>query len=145
MAEENPFQENSQAVQAHLTITQAVIQRMASNSSSCKTWCITLVSAILVLIADKGKPELVWIAVIPIVLFLALDAYYLSLEKMFRLSYNNFIDKLHKGKVVATDLYAVVPFGSIYRSMCASLLSFSIWPFYLMLFVMVIIARCVVL
>jgi hypothetical protein len=145
MAEENLFKENSQAVQAHLTITQAVIQRMASNSSSCKTWCITLVSAMLVLVADKGKPELVWIAIIPIVLFLALDAYYLSLEKMFCLSNNNFIDKLHKGKVVASDLYAVAPSGNIYRTMGASLLSFSIWPLYLMLFVMVIIAKNVVL
>jgi hypothetical protein len=145
MAEENTFRENSQAVQAHLTIMQAVIQRMASNSASCKTWCITLVSAILVLIADKGKPELVWIAVIPIVLFLALDAYYLSLEKMFRLSYNTFIDKLHQGKLVASDLYAVVPSGSIYRTMGVSLMSFSIWPFYLTLFIMVIIARNVVL
>ena len=145
MAEENPFRENSQAVQAHLTITQAVIQRMASNSTSCKTWCITLVSAILVIIADKGKPELVWIAVIPIVLFLALDAYYLSLEKMFRLSYNNFINRLHQGKLVASDLYAVEPSGNIYSAMGASLLSFSIWPFYLTLFIMVIFAWNVVL
>jgi hypothetical protein len=34
------FKENSQAIQAHLTIIQSIIQRMASNSSSCKTWCI---------------------------------------------------------------------------------------------------------
>lgn len=48
--------ENSQAIQTHLEITQSVIQRMAVNSASCKTWCITLVSAILVIVADKGKP-----------------------------------------------------------------------------------------
>jgi len=145
MTEENSFRENSQAVQAHLGITQAVIQRMASNSASCKTWCITLVSAILVLIADKGKPEYALIAVIPIVLFLALDAYYLALEKMFRLSYNEFIDKLHQGRVVATDLYAVVPSGSMSRTLGASVLSFSIWPFYATLLLMVVIAEKAIL
>lgn len=30
------FKENSQAVQAHLNITQSVIQRMAGNSAACK-------------------------------------------------------------------------------------------------------------
>jgi len=49
------FKENPQVVQSHLTILQAVIQRMASNSASSKTWCVTLVSAILVIVADKGK------------------------------------------------------------------------------------------
>ena|SRR3989338_243886 len=64
MTTEPRFKENSQAVQSHLTILQAVIQRMANNSSSSKAWCITLVSAILVIVADKGKPQYAWIAVI---------------------------------------------------------------------------------
>jgi hypothetical protein len=145
MTGEDSFRESSQAVQAHLGITQTVIQRMASNSASCKTWCITLVSAILVVVADKGKPEYAWLALIPIILFFALDAYYLALEKMFRLSYNNFIDKLHRGKIVASDLYAVVPSGSMIRTIGASVLSFSIWPFYVTLLVMILIAKKVVL
>ena len=53
--------EESASVQSHLQIMQGVIQRMASNSTSCKAWCITIVSAILVLIADKNKPELAWL------------------------------------------------------------------------------------
>ncbi len=35
----------SGAVQSYLGILQGVINRMASNSAGCKTWCITLVSA----------------------------------------------------------------------------------------------------
>lgn len=145
MAEEDTFRENSQAVHAHLGITQSVIQRMASNSASCKAWCITLVSAILVLVADKGKPEYAWLALIPTVLFLALDAYYLALEKMFRLSYNNFIEKLHQGKVGASDLYSVVPSGSMARAVGASLQSFSIWPFYVTLIAMIWITKSTVI
>ena len=145
MGIENEFKENSQAVQAHLGITQSVIQRMGANSASSKAWCITLVSAILVIVADKGKPQYALIAVIPDALFLVLDAYYLALEKMFRQSYNSFIDKLHSGRVVASDLYAVAPSGSLFNVFFASLLSFSIWPFYLTLLVMIWIAKKLVI
>jgi len=144
MGAENEFKENSQAVQAHLSITQAVIQRMAANSASCKAWCITL-AAILVIVADKGKPQYALIAVIPNALFLVLDAYYLALEKMFRQSYNSFIEKLHSGKVVASDLYAVAPSGSLFYTFWASLRSFSIWPFYLTLLAMIWIAKKLVI
>ncbi|HDZ9313104.1 TPA: hypothetical protein RUZ05_003537, partial [Vibrio cholerae] len=70
--------EESPSVQAHLTMLQNIIQRMASNSSSCKSWCITLVSAVLVIVADKGKPDYAWIALLPTVIFACLDAYYLA-------------------------------------------------------------------
>lgn len=143
--EKGQYDANSKAVQTHLGITQAVIQRMASNSSSCKTWCITLVSAILVLVADKGKPEYALIATIPAVLFLALDTYYLSLEKMFRASYNSFIRNVHSGEIEASDLYAVIPTGNLLGTFFLSLTSFSIWPFYLTLIGMVIIAKTIVL
>ena len=81
----------SPAVQTHLSIIQNVIQRMASNSASCKTWCVTLVSAILVVVIDKDKSAYLLLALLPIVVFLILDVYYLSMEKGFRNSYNDFI------------------------------------------------------
>jgi hypothetical protein len=136
-----PITENSQAVQAHLTIIQSVIQRMATNSSSCKAWCITLVSAILVVVADKAKPQFLPIALIPTVLFFVLDTYYLALESMFRHSYNLFIDKLHSGKLVSSDLYVVTPKGNFTGAFALSLCSFSIWPFYLVLIFMIYLAK----
>ena len=81
---DNQIKENSQSVQSHLSILQNVIQRMASNSSSSKAQCITLVSAILVIVADKGKPHIALISIIPILLFFVLDTYYLALENGFR-------------------------------------------------------------
>ena len=141
----NSFRENSQAVQAHLTIVQSVIQRMASNSSSCKAWCITLVSAVLVIVADKGKPQYASLAFIPTILFLVLDTYYLTLESMFRLAYNQFIDKLHSGKISGSDLYIVTPKGKMSQAFLLSLKSFSIWPFYLVLFMMIYFAQRIIL
>ncbi len=93
----------SASIQTHLGIIQNVIQRMATNSSSCKAWCVTLVSAVLVIIADKGKPEYAWIAMLPTIVFAALDAYYLALEKAFRNSYNEFISKLHSQSLTEND------------------------------------------
>ena len=135
------FKEDSQSVQAHLGILQSVIQRMAGNSSSSKAWCITLVSAVLVIVVDKGKPLYALIAIIPAVLFLVLDTYYLALERMFRKSYNTFIKKLHEGKVVAKDLYAVSPEGSVLIAFLKALGSFSVWPFYLTLIIMIFVAK----
>lgn len=142
-AQEN-FKENSPAVQAHLQIIQSVIQRMASNSSSSKAWCITLVSAALVILADKGKPNYAWIAVIPTILFLVLDAYYLALEKGFRDSYNAFIDKLHRGVIQPSDLYAVTPSGPLMKQLLKSLVSFGVWPFYVTLLVMICLVKTLV-
>lgn len=85
--------ENSPSVQTHLGILQGVIERMAGNSTSAKAWCITLVSAILVVVADKNKPQYTLIAIIPTILFGALDIYYLALEKGFRNTYNEFVKR----------------------------------------------------
>jgi len=145
MPEESRFGEGSPAVEAHMSITQSIIQRMAANSTLCKAWCITLVSAILVIVADKGKPSYALIAAIPTVLFLVLDAYYLALERCFRDSYNAFIEKLHGGQIQACDLYVVTPRGSVVKSFGASLLSFSVWPFYLTLGAMIWIVKYVVI
>lgn len=137
--------EASPSVQTHLGILQSVVQRMASNSSQCKAWCITIVSAILVIVADKSKPDFAWIALFPAILFLTLDAYYLTLEKGFRESYNNFVKKIHEGILCAEDLYSVAPGGKMYKHRRDALNSFSVWGFYLGLVVLIVIARYVVL
>lgn len=142
---EGGFKEDSPSVQAHLGIMQGVINRMAANSTSCKAWCITLVSAILVIVADKGKPQFALIALIPAALFCSLDAYYLSLEKRFRKSYSTFIEKLHKGEVVAADLYSVMPQGDKFKFFGAALRSFSVWAFYLTLLVMICLVKTIVM
>lgn len=145
MPDERTYREESPAVQAHFGIAQSVIQRMAANSASCKAWCITLVAAILVIVADKGQPAYALIAAVPTLLFLVLDTYYLALEKCFRDSYNEFIDKVHEGRVVAADLYAITPKGSLPRSFARSLRSFSIWPFYITLGLMIWLSMYIVI
>ena len=49
------------------------------------------------------------IALAPTVLFLVLDAYYLSLEGAFRKSYDVFVAKVHSGQASTSDLYTIAP------------------------------------
>ena len=127
-----PVAIESPAVQSYLAILQGVINRLAANSAGCKTWCIALVSATLVISADKN-PAYAWIAVIPVVLFLFLDSYYLGLEKRFRDRYNEFIQKLHTGSAEVDDLFIVTPGRGVRVFSAATgkaLISPSVWPFY---------------
>ena len=139
MVENQPLNENSSAVQAHLTIMQGVINRMAENSRSSKVWCVTLVAATLVLVARTGEPQHALIALVPTLLFLFLDSYYLALERAFIRSQNAFVGKLHGGGLESADLYRVVPSGMGWRLVGRCLLgSVSIWPFYLLVTVTIL-------
>lgn len=137
--------ETSPSVQTHLGILQGMIERMASNSTSNKAWCITIVSAILVVVADKDKPDYALLALLPTILFVALDAYYLGMEKGFRNAYNQFVNKLHKGTIATDDLFSVQPVGSPSRFQWEALKSFSVWGFYVVLIVLILLARVFVL
>lgn len=139
------LKETSPSIQTHLGIIQGVIQRMAGNSSSCKAWCITIVSAILVIVAGKGNPNFAWIAILPTVLFAALDVYYLALEKGFRNSYNSFIKKLHNDILTTEDLYSVIPEGNQSKLQIEALKSFAVWGFYIPLVVLIALAWGIVI
>ena len=139
MSENPPLNENSPAVQTHLNIMQGVINRMAENNRACKVWCVTLVAATLVLVARTGEPQHALIALVPTLLFWVLDAYYLGLERRFRKSYSSCVGKIHDGKIDTADLYTVAPSGSEIGQFCWALFkSFSIWPFYLLVAVTIL-------
>lgn len=143
--EASQLSEASPSVQAHLGIHQGVIERMATNSTSAKAWSITIVSAILVIVANKDKPDYAFLALIPTILFAALDAYYLAMEKGFRNAYNGFVKKVHSGTLKAEDLYSVRPEGGMSKLQYEAFKSFSVWGFYIALLIMILLARSLVL
>lgn len=73
-----------------IDITQDIIKRMASNSFMIKGWTITPVVATLLF---KGNKMQVFIAFIPLIVFLFLDAYFLWQERLYRELYNWVTDK----------------------------------------------------
>jgi len=133
----------STSVHSYLNNLQAAINRMATNSASSKTWCITLVSAVIVFASDKDKPDSVWMALIPISLFFLLDAYYLGLERRYRDLYNDFVRKLHSGTVMLKDMFVLIPNmkEKLFISVFKAALSITVWPFYILITTMLIILR----
>jgi hypothetical protein len=135
---------NSPAVQNYLTILQGVVSRMAGNSANCKTWCVSIVSAILVLIADKGKPDYAFIALIPVALFCLLDAYYLAQERAFREIYKEFVGKLVVDNATVEDLFSLRSMQGFHvaQATCDAITSFAVYPFYGILAGTLTVARC---
>ncbi len=140
----SPIDRDSASVQSYVSILQNIISRLASNSTACKTWCITVVSAIIVIIADKGKPEYIWISVVPLVLLFFLDSYYLGMERTFRILYNSFVKKLNDNTAEQQDIFVIAPITGFAQILLATMKaagSVSIWPFYGLLTVMLVIVK----
>ena len=67
----------------HLEFIQAAISRMATNSFLFKGWAITIAAGLSAFGAANTKAALLTIALVSTVMFWALDAYYLWLERGF--------------------------------------------------------------
>lgn len=84
----------SPAVIAHVQLLQGIIARMAGNSAACKTWTVTLETALIALWGTSQDPS--WpffLAGIALAALMALlDANYLSLERHFRRQHSEFIE-----------------------------------------------------
>lgn len=72
----------------HLKMIEDIITRMASNSFLIKGWTVTLLSALLIFADSKNNICFIWIAIIPILIFWYLDAFYLQLERKYRKLYD---------------------------------------------------------
>lgn len=135
----------STSVQTHLTILQNVIQRMASDSNACKFWCLTLVSAILVIVGQEGKTDCIPIAFLPAASLLILNIYYHAQELRFRSYYDEFVASIHSGKIDQSMIFSINIPTSIWGKIAPSFRSFSILPFYAVIFIMIILVWLVVL
>lgn len=133
---------NTEHFHKHLDIMQGIINRMAGNSATCKNYCITLVAGLLALDQLKGSQSLIVIALLPVVLFGFLDAYYLSLERYFKNQYESTIQKWQDNdELQKTDLFHIEPSQKGWSGLKRTLKafdSFSIWPFYLSLLIVVL-------
>ena len=82
----------------YIEMLQGNIERMASNSANCKTWMLTIVSALMAL--QCSITELngwIFLVVLPILLFWYLDVYYLHLERGMRNRQTSFMYMFKNG------------------------------------------------
>jgi hypothetical protein len=88
-------------------IHQALIARMAAASSTAKTWCVTVVSAVAVVAIEKGKWQIALVGIIATLLFAAIDIYYLTIEKDVRNFHEEFCKLFREGVDISDKLFQV--------------------------------------
>lgn len=123
---------NDENKRSHLNMIQQIITRMGNNSFSLKGWSVGIMIAIYAF-AGNNSHKAVVVTLIPLIVFWILDAYYLMLERKYRLLYEdvrikkedeiNFDMNFNNVKV---DLKALKKYG--YFNI---LISKTILPFYL--------------
>ncbi len=92
----------------------------------------------LILVVRVEQIENAFMALVPAVALLVLDTYYVAQERAFRDSHVEFVKRLHSNKLSPADLFAFEGVDFNWKSVVASLGSFSIWPFYLAVLLMVL-------
>ena len=128
----------------YISLLQENINRMAGNSANCKGWLLTLVSAITALqLTTTDLRGVLWIAPFLIVLFFYLDSYYLGLERKFIILEDDFVkkakDKTANGVTDGLYSFDIKSVKDKRATTWKSMGSYSILPFYLVLFLIVMI------
>lgn len=77
-------QENS-----HLEFIQKVISRLNGNSFATKTWSVSLVSALFLLLAQGSNTRYCIVTLLPAIVFWMMDGYYLYCERLLRRLYDS--------------------------------------------------------
>ena len=103
----------------HLNIIESVITRMAGDSLQIKCWCLAIVSAAIVI----SRSVIIAACVLPVMLFCYLDVKYLSLEKAYRNLYDEVRQK-DESEIDFSMRFTPVP-------KIISFKSWSVWPFYI--------------
>lgn len=114
---------------AHATIIQGVIDRVASFSANAKNFCITICAAVVGFALQSGMFSAIWAVAPVIVVFLLLDAFYLSQEKRFRDLY----DDVASGDLNRSVGLALEPPPLTVGRFLRAMRSISVGPFYGML------------
>ena len=128
------------AVHAHITMLQGIINRMAANSANCKTWAITVLTALLVFIADDNNCfNDIRICVIPSLLFFLLDSFYLGIERHVIEQQNKFLNLILKDDNYEYSLFRLEKQQNRICATLEAMFSFSIMPFYGLLLALIII------
>ena len=144
----------------YLQMMQENITRMAGNSANAKTWLVTIVTGFFAI--GCSIKDLDWwllLAIIPIVVFWYIDAYYLSLERALRNReqiYINILNSLERtgDNLIDEKQNTLFDFRPLYmdnddddrklkKTKCM-MLNKSVYPVYLIMLFLIIVATVVI-
>ncbi|MCJ1966327.1 hypothetical protein LRM41_01930 [Candidatus Nanosynbacter sp. TM7-087] len=72
---------------SHLEFIQGVINRLSSNTFLFKGWSVTIIGAVFTAMITTRNNDLLWLILGIVLIFWAIDAYYLMLERGYRKLY----------------------------------------------------------
>lgn len=139
----------------YISLLQENIGRMSSFSSSCKAWAVAVVAAFTaVMMSAMNEPNNAFfpiplLCVLIIVLLGYLDVRYLALEKAFRFIERDFValvkDVGEDDEAVKNELYSFPIKHALKKNRCiqSALCSWSVWPYYFGMLVIVSLIACV--
>lgn len=106
---------------------------MGCNSANAKNWLMTLIAAAIAIQWTNGQMDNVLWLLVPTLMFMLTDMYYLGMERHFKDIQKTFIDDVRAGKDIKDSVYKI-PKTTKCEQICNTfnaLDSLSIWPFYL--------------
>ena len=126
---------NNENKRCHLEMLQEIISRMGKNSFALKGWSVGIMIAIYAF-AGQSSNKAVIITLIPLIVFWILDTYYLSLERKFRILYDEVRIKEDKDIDYSMNFNNIkIKIGDVKKvSFIKIMFSKSILPFYLVCF-----------
>ena len=93
MVDSNEF--NSSYYIEYFKIIQSTIDRLARNSFLIKTWAITLIGSISILTFSIINSIIFSVLIGIVLIFWILDSYYLKLERLYRILYEENVEKFN--------------------------------------------------
>lgn len=128
------------AVIAHMNQLQSIINRLATSSASCKTWCLGLVTATIGLAGVTHAPAVVGFALVPITIFGYLDTCYLAQERAYRQHFERHAEDIRQLRYELKNVFDVRVKSGVPSAILA-FTSWSIWPVYIGLATVFFVAR----
>lgn len=97
MAKEDPI--TGEPLYKEIDLIEGCINRMAGNSFKIKEWTVAIITAVVALLSSKevSLHAICLIALIPLILFWCLDAFYLRTERKYRKMYEWVLCQRKKG------------------------------------------------
>ena len=119
----------------HLEMIEGVIERMGNNSFQLKGWAVTLVALVGALSSQGSDKRFFLLAFIPLFAFWFLDAFYLQLERKYKILYKNVSEKTEDTIDFNMDTRNIVCTGKDAERICfcKCLFSKTEWSFYLII------------
>ncbi|NTS41918.1 hypothetical protein HRG84_13460 [Flavisolibacter sp. BT320] len=122
----------------YFELLQNIITRMNSNSFMIKGWAITIVSAVLALLASTDNQSFIAITAVPILVFWISDSFYLQTERRFVTLYKKAIVKNSTLEAFSMDIKADAIKNQQGNSYFESFFSRTILSFYLSLLIVAV-------